>query len=72
MRGIAIDLAWLWLRQQPHSELTLWFNRRFAHASPRLRKIGIVALARKLTIALWRYADFAEIPKGALLKSKAI
>jgi transposase len=69
MRGIAIDLAWLWLRQQPHSELTLWFNRRFASGSPRLRKIGIVALARKLIIALWRYADFGEIPKGARLKT---
>jgi transposase len=69
MRGIAIDLAWLWLRQQPQSELTLWFNRRFASGSPRLRKIGIVALARKLTIALWRYADFGEIPKGAQLKT---
>jgi transposase len=71
MRGIAIDLAWIWLRQQPHSDLTLWFNRRFAHASPSLRKIGIVALARKLIIALWRFADFGEIPKGALLKSDA-
>ncbi|MEX1243242.1 MAG: transposase [Thermoanaerobaculia bacterium] len=71
MRGIAIDLAWLWLRQQPDSELTLWYNRRFASGSPRLRKIGIVALARKLIIALWRYADFGEIPKGALLKTNA-
>ncbi|MGH2362834.1 MAG: IS110 family transposase [bacterium] len=71
VRGIAIDLAWLWLRQQPHSELTLWFNRRFANGGPRLRKIGIVAVARKLLIALWRYADFGEIPKGALLKTDA-
>jgi transposase len=71
MRGIAIDLAWLWLRQQPDSELTLWYNRRFASGSPRLRKIGIVALARKLVIALWRFADFGEIPKGALLKTNA-
>ena len=71
VRGIAIDLAWLWLRQQPHSELTLWYNRRFASGSPRLRKIGIVAVARKLLIALWRYADFGEIPKGALLKTDA-
>jgi transposase len=70
MRGVAIDLAWLWLRQQPHSELTLWYNRRFASGGPRLHKIGIVALARKLVIALWRFADFAEIPKGALLKSQ--
>jgi transposase len=71
VRGIAIDLAWIWLRQQPKSELTLWYNRRFALGSPRLRKIGIVALARKLLIALWRFADFGEIPKGALLKTNA-
>jgi transposase len=71
VRGIAIDLAWIWLRQQPDSELTLWYNRRFASGSPRLRKIGIVALARKLLIALWRYADLGEIPKGALLKNNA-
>src|SRR5712691_6268277 len=69
VRGVAIDLAWIWLRQQPESELTLWFNQRFAWGGPRLRKIGIVALARKIVIALWRYADFGEIPKGALLKS---
>jgi len=70
VRSVAIDLAWIWLRQQPESELTLWFNRRFASGSQRLRKIGIVALARKIVIALWRYADFGEIPKGALLKSQ--
>jgi transposase len=71
VRGVAIDLAWIWLRLQRESELTLWFNRRFARGGPRLRKIGIVALARKLVIALWRYADFGEIPRGALLKSQA-
>jgi transposase len=71
VRGVAIDLAWIWLRQQPESEMTLWFNRRFARGGPKLRKIGIVALARKLVIALWRYADFGEIPRGALLKSQA-
>jgi transposase len=71
VRGIVIDLAWLWLRSQPQSELTQWFNQRFARGGPRLRKIGIVALARKLVISLWRYADFGEIPKGALLKSQA-
>lgn len=70
VRGIAIDLAWIWLRQQPRSQLSRWYNRRFASGSPRLRKIGIIALARKLLIALWRYADFGEIPKGALLKSQ--
>ncbi len=71
VRGVSIDLAWVWLRLQPQSELTRWFNQRFARGGPRLRKIGIVALARKLVIALWRYADFGEIPKGALLKSQA-
>ena len=71
VRGVAIDLAWVWLRQQPESELTQWFNSRFARGGPRLRKIGIVALARKLVIALWRYADFGEIPRGALLKALA-
>jgi transposase len=70
VRGIAIDLAWIWLRQQPRSQLTRWYNRRFASGSPRLRKIGIIALARKLLIALWRYADFGEIPNGALLKDQ--
>lgn len=71
VRGVAIDLAWLWLRFQPRSELTRWFNQRFARGGSRLRKIGIIALARKLVIALWRYADFGEIPKGALLKFQA-
>jgi len=70
VRGIAIDLAWIWLRQQPQSQLTGWYNRRFASGSPRLRKIGIIALARKLLIALWRYADFGVIPNGALLKTQ--
>jgi transposase len=70
VRGIAIDLAWIWLRQQPRSQLTRWYNRRFASGGSRLRKIGIIALARKLLIALWRYADFGEIPNGALLKDQ--
>lgn len=71
VRGIAIDLAWQWLRLQLRSQLTLWYQRRFAKGSPRIRKINIVALARKLLIALWRWADFEELPKGAMLKPKA-
>ena len=67
IRGVAIDLAWGWLRLQPHSELSLWYQRRFASGSGRLRKIGIVALAQ-LLIALWRYSTFGQPPKGALLK----
>ncbi len=69
VRSIAIEIAWGWLRHQPDSELTLWFQRRFGHGSKRLRKIGIVALARKLLIALWRYLEFGELPAGAQLKT---
>ena len=69
VRTIAIEIAWGWLRHQPESELTLWYHKRFGQGSKRLRKIGIVALARKLLIALWRYLDYGEIPAGALLKT---
>jgi transposase len=69
IRSMAIEIAWGWLRHQPDSELTLWFQKRFGQGSKRLRKIGIVALARKLLIALWRYLDFGEIPAGAQLKT---
>jgi transposase len=69
VRSIAIEIAWGWLRHQPDSELTLWFQKRFGHGSKRLRKIGIVALARKLLIALWRYLEYGEIPAGAQLKA---
>jgi transposase len=68
IRAMAIEIAWGWIRFQPLSELTLWYDERFAHGSKRLRKIGIVALARKLLIALWRYLETGEIPAGALLK----
>ena len=69
VRRVMIELAWLWLRWQPDSALSQWFNRRFAHGSKRMRRIGIVALARKLLIALWRYVDQGVIPEGALLKA---
>jgi transposase len=68
IRGMIIEIAWGWLRYQPESELTLWYEERFGHGSKRLRKIGIVALARKLLIALWRYLETGEIPAGAQLK----
>ena len=61
-------LAWSWLRLQPGSALTQWFNRRFASAGKRMRRVGIVALARRLAIALWRYMETGEIPAGARLK----
>ena len=69
IRAMVIEIAWAWLRYQPQSELSLWFLRRFAHGSKRVRKIGIVALARKLLIAFWRYLAFGEIPAGAQLKA---
>lgn len=69
VRTMAIEVAWGWLRFQPQSELSLWYQERFGHGNKRLRKIGIVALARKLLIALWRYLQTGEIPAGAQLKA---
>lgn len=68
IRWVMVELAWCWLRYQRRSELSLWFNERFGHGSRRQRRIGIVALARKLLIALWKFAQFGEVPAGARLK----
>jgi transposase len=65
VRALIVELAWLWLRWQPHSALSQWYERRFGSGNKRARKIGIVALARKLLIALWRYAEHGELPAGA-------
>jgi transposase len=67
-RALLVELAWMWLRLQPDSDLTHWFNRRFATAGSRMRRVGIVALARRLAVALWRFLEHGEIPKGASLK----
>jgi len=67
MRAMSIEIAWIWLRYQPQSELSRWYRRRFGHGGKRLRKIGIVALARKLVIALWRYLETGVPPAGAEL-----
>lgn len=69
VRAMAIEIAWGWLRHQPHSDLSRWFQQRFGHGSKRMRKIGIVALARKLLVALCRYLEYGEIPAGAQLKA---
>ena len=69
VRGIAIEIAWGWLRHQPDSALTHWYNERFARGGPRARKVGIVALARKLLVALWRYVETGALPEGAVLKA---
>lgn len=71
VRAYAVESAWNWLRLEPKSELSRWYGKRFGNGSGRIRKIGIVALARKLLIALWRYVEFDELPKGALLKRAA-
>jgi len=69
VRAMIIEIAWGWLRFQPDSQLSRWYQERFGGGSKRLRKIGIVALARKLLIALWRYVEYGEIPAGAELKA---
>jgi transposase len=67
-RSTAIELAWLWLRHQPKSSLSQWYRGRVGNLMGRMRKIAIVALARKLVIALWRYLETGLVPVGATLK----
>jgi transposase len=69
IRTIAIELAWCWLRHQPQSRLSRWYNERFSRGGTRARKIGIVALARHLLIALWRFLEHGTMPEGAMLKA---
>jgi transposase len=69
VRRILVEVAWGWVRWQPDSELTRWYRMRFAAGGGRLRRIGIVALARKLLIALWRYSEHGIIPAGAVLRA---
>jgi transposase len=68
-RHKAIELAWLWLRHQPDSTLSRWFRTRTANAGKRAKRIAIVALARKLIVALWRYLTTGLIPEGAIMKA---
>ena len=68
-RSTSIELAWLWLRHQPDSTLTQWFRQRTVNASKRIRRIAIVALARKLIVALWRYLTTGLVPEHAVLKT---
>jgi transposase len=72
VRVLTVQLAWCWLRYQPHSALAQWFNVRFAGGGSRIRRIGIVALARRLLIALWRYVEYGVIPEGATLKTGTV
>jgi transposase len=69
LRAALVELAWLWLRYQPDSALAAWFRRRTQAAGGRTRKVMIVALARKLFVALWRFCRDGTIPDGAALKT---
>jgi transposase len=71
IRALSIQIAWGWLRFQPHSNLTRWYMERFAEGGSRMRRIGIVAVARRLLIDLWRYTEYGVIPEGARLRPMA-
>jgi transposase len=67
VRTRMVELAWLWIRLQPHSELSQWFMRRFAGGGSRMRRVGIVAVARKLLIGLWHLVEHGAVPRGAII-----
>lgn len=68
VRAMMVELSWLWLRYQPQSALSRWFQRRFANGGSKARRVGIVALARKLLIALWHYVEHGVVPDGAIMR----
>jgi hypothetical protein len=68
-RKTLVQLAWLWLRYQPESELSAWFRQRVGELQGRTRRIAIVAMARKLLIALWRFTETGEIPAGSAIRA---
>jgi transposase len=69
LRSTMIELAWSWTRHQPGSGLTQWFHNKVAGQGKRMRRIAVVALARKLLVALWRYVQDGVVPQGAVLKA---
>ena len=66
IRSTMVEAAWMWLRWQPQSALSKWFEERFAKGGKRMRRIGIVAMARKLLVSLWKYLEHGEMPEGAV------
>jgi transposase len=68
VRSLMVQLSWLWLYHQPESQLSQWYRERFAGGGSRVRRVGIVALARRLAIAFWRFVEFGVIPEGARLR----
>jgi transposase len=71
VRSLAVEMSWVWLRFQPQSKLSQWYNEKFARGGSRTRRIGIVAMARRLLIDLWRYLEYGLIPEGARLRPVA-
>jgi transposase len=69
LRTSLIQLAWLWVRHQPDSALTLWFKNRVVQNGGRLKKTTIVALARKLWVALWKYVNAGVVIDGAIVQA---
>ena len=67
VRALLVQMAWRWLRYQPESALSRWFRSRAGTAKGRMRQVFLVALARKLLVALWRYATGGVVPEGAKL-----
>lgn len=67
VRTRMVELAWLWIRLQPHSELSQWFERRFARGGSRMRRVGIVAVARRLLVSLWHLVEHGAVPRGAVI-----
>lgn len=65
-----IQAAWLWIKHQPKSSLARWFVERTKGQSKRVRRIMIVAVARKLAIALWRFLEHGLVPQGAMLTNR--
>jgi len=69
LRSTLLEMAWLWLRHQPGSDLSRWFNERIAQNGGRLKKVMITALARKLLVALWKYVSAGVVIEGAVLRA---
>jgi transposase len=70
LRTVMVELAWLWQRYQPNSAQACWFRKRIAGTGARMRKVMVVALARKLLITLWRFVTLGVLPEGAVLKTE--
>ena len=69
-RTLLVEITWAWMRHQPKSALTAWYRTRFAKNGARSRKVGVIAMARKLAIALWRFVEHGVIPPGAVLNAR--